>query len=404
MPIQPGSSARGRTLATDDGLRIGYNVPMARRKQKKDQIRTEFRRNYDLRARKKDFRHLEPDDESIAPDPTTERLTGRQQVSKKRTITGTAGGDENTGFAVELRDIDADCLTGRVIRVHGLSSRVRTPDGREFECATRGLLKSLATDLQNVVVTGDHVVIRPAGAEQGVILRVEPRRGVISRTSRQRRQILVANVDQVVIVASAAEPTLKPNLIDRLLVSCEATGLRPIICINKVDLVDPASLQPVVGVWGQMGYQVVLMSAARGWNVARLGSLLVGRDSVVTGQSGVGKSSLLNAIDPGLELKVGAVSDETEKGTHTTTFSRLVPLSGGGHIVDTPGIRQFQLWDVIPAEVGGCFRDIRPYVSDCQFPDCTHTHEHDCAVKAAVALFQIDVRRYESLCQIQSGE
>lgn len=374
---------------------------MAKRKRRKDQIRTEFRRNYDQPARRKtDWKHqATSDDDDQIPDPTSERLVGRQQVSKKRTVIGVSSESDAAGFDIELRDVDSDSIAGRVIKVHGLASTVRTIDGREFECATRGLLKSLATDLQNVVVTGDHVSIRAMDQNQGVILRVEPRRGVICRTSRKKKQVLVANVDQVVIVSSAAEPNLKPHLVDRFLVSCEATGVRPIICINKVDLVEKADLQPVCGVWAQLGYQVILMSAARGWNIDRLRSILVGRDSVVTGQSGVGKSSLLNAIEPGLDLKVSAVSEESEKGRHTTTFSHLIPLSGGGHIVDTPGIRQFQLWDVIPEEVAGYFRDIRPFVSDCAFPDCTHTHERDCAVKDAVATYQIDVRRYESYCQ-----
>jgi ribosome biogenesis GTPase len=378
---------------------------MAKRKKRKNQVRTEFRRNYDRPARQKDFRHhLDTADDDATPDPNSERLIGRQQISKKRTVIGVERDDESAGFAVELRDIDSSCLSGRVIKVHGLSSTVRTEDGREFECALRGLLKSLATDLQNVVVTGDHVVFRPSASEQGVILRVEPRRGIICRTSRKRRQILVANVDQVVILASAAEPDLKPHLVDRFLVSCEATGLRPIICVNKMDLVDPADLQPIFGVWGQLGYPIVPMSVKLGWNIDRLRSLLIGKDSVVSGQSGVGKSSLLNAIEPGLNLIVREVSEETEKGKHTTTFSQLIPLSGGGHIVDTPGIRQFQLWDVIPEEVAGYFRDIRPYVSDCAFPDCTHTHERDCAVKNAVAMFQVDLRRYESYCQTRAEE
>ncbi len=377
---------------------------MAKRKQKKTQIRTEFRKNYDQTTRKKDFRGQADETDDSTPDAQSERVSGKRSASKKRTITGVARENEAAGFAVELRDVDANCLSGRVMKVHGLSSTVRTADGREFECSTRGLLKSLATDLQNVVVTGDVVVIRPADDRQAVILLVEPRHGVICRTSRKRQQVLVANVDQVIIVASAAEPGLKPNLIDRYLVSVESTNLRPIICINKVDLVDPGELQSVVAVWGQMGYQVVLSSVTRHWNIDRLRDLLTGRNSVVSGQSGVGKSSLLNAIEPGLGLKVSPVSDESEKGRHTTTFSHLIPLSGGGYIVDTPGIRQFQLWDVIPAEVAGFFRDIRPYVSDCQFPDCTHTHEQNCAVKEAVAMFKLDVRRYESYCQIRSEE
>jgi ribosome biogenesis GTPase len=124
----------------------------------------------------------------------------------------------------------------------------------------------------------------------------------------------------------------------------------------------------------------------------------------VAGQSGVGKSSLLNAVDPGLQLRTSAVSAETQKGRHTTTTARLLPLSGGGYVVDTPGIRQFQLWDVIPAEVAGYFRDLRPYIDHCKFPNCSHTHESGCAVKDAVADGRLDLRRYESYCQLFAGE
>lgn len=125
---------------------------------------------------------------------------------------------------------------------------------------------------------------------------------------------------------------------------------------------------------------------------------------MVAGQSGVGKSSLLNAVDPELDLKVQTVSAENQKGRHTTTAARLIPLSFGGFVVDTPGIRQFQLWDVIPAEVAGLYRELRPYVSLCRFPNCTHTHEAECAVKDAVADGRVDARRYESYCYLFAGD
>jgi ribosome biogenesis GTPase len=214
----------------------------------------------------------------------------------------------------------------------------------------------------------------------------------------------VTNVDQLAIISSAAEPRLKPNLIDRLLVTAEKGGVRPLICINKIDLVDPASLQPLVGVYSQMGYEVLLLSAKSGFGIDRFARALADKESVVAGQSGVGKSSLLNAIDPDLGLAVRAVSADTQKGRHTTTTARLLPLPGGGYVVDTPGIRQFQLWDVIAEEVPGFFRDLRPYVSHCRYPDCTHTHEDDCAVKNAVADGRIDERRYDSYCHLLADE
>jgi ribosome biogenesis GTPase len=214
----------------------------------------------------------------------------------------------------------------------------------------------------------------------------------------------VANVDQLVIVGSAAEPYLKPNLIDRFLLTAEKNHVRPLICINKIDLIDAADLQPLVGVFAQLGYEVLLLSATTGFGVERLQRRLFGAASVICGQSGVGKSSLLNAVEPDLGLRVGEISEETQKGRHTTTAARLIPLVAGGYAVDTPGIRQFQLWDVIPEEVSGFYRDLRPFENLCAFPDCTHIHEADCAVKDAVADGQLDARRYESYCQLREGD
>ncbi len=236
--------------------------------------------------------------------------------------------------------------------------------------------------------------------DQAVIVRVEPRANAINRTSRNRQQIIASNVELGIIVGSAAQPTLKPNLIDRFLMSIERVDIQPIIVINKTDLVDTAELQPIVGVWGQLGYPVLLVSAVTGQGIDRLRALVAEKDSVVTGQSGVGKSSILNAIQEGLSLRVGRVSSENDKGRHTTTAAELIPLEIGGHIVDTPGIRQFQLWDIISEEVAGMFRDIRPFINLCRYPDCTHTHEEQCGVKDAVADGLVDLRRYESFCQI----
>jgi ribosome biogenesis GTPase len=373
--------------------------------KKKRKVRADFRKNREVRARDKNVAHDLEDAESPAIDaPRGERISGKGHISRKRTLAGGEIVEDDAGTMV-LPDVDRSvCRLGRVLRVQGLHSIVRDDGGREFSCATRRLLKTLATDQRHVVAAGDIVWFRPEGTDEGIIERVEPRHGIVSRTSRGRQHVLVANVDQLIIVTSAAEPRIKPNLIDRLLVTAEKAEIRPVICINKIDLIEPADLMPLVGVYAQLGYDVLLVSAATGQGVDQLRARLTGEESVVSGQSGVGKSSLLNAVEPGLDLRVQSVSGETQKGRHTTTTAELIPLSFGGYVVDTPGIRQFQLWDVIPEEVAGFFRDLRPYVSRCRFPDCTHTHEDDCAVKDAVADGWIDARRYESYVQIRSGD
>lgn len=373
---------------------------------KKKKIRTDFRKNRTARTRDtawtKRFEEGGGDDDSVRG----ERISGRGDLTRKRTVLvdDTAAAARDPGAAQSL-DVDAAlCVAGRVLSVQGLTSTVRADDGQLYQCATRRLLKTLSTDMRHVVAAGDRVMIRTAPGNEGIIERVEPRHGVLSRSSRRRQHVLVTNVDQLLIVGSAAEPYLKPNLIDRFLVTAEKNKIRPLVVINKVDLVDRAILMPTVGVFAQMGYRVLLVSARTGFGINRLRRAVAGKASAISGQSGVGKSSLLNAIEPGLNLRIAAVSDESHKGRHTTTTARLIPLAAGGFVVDTPGIRQFQLWDVAPEEVAGYFRDLRPLVSRCRFPNCTHTHEADCALKNAVADGWVDARRYESYCQLFTDE
>jgi ribosome biogenesis GTPase len=371
---------------------------MGRREKRK--IRTEFRKHHESRTRQRDLRR-EVAREGFEDETTQgERVTGKGKLTRKRTVIGDVTADEAAGFSVQLEIDESICRKGRVLCVYGLTSLVEAEDGQLYRCAVRRLLKTLSTDQRHIVAAGDRVWFRPERQGEGFVERVEPRRGLLCRTSKGRRHVIVANVDQLLIVTSAAEPALKPNLIDRFLVTAEKAKIRPVICINKVDLADPADLQPLAGVYGQMGYEVLLTSASTGCGIHRLRWLVQGRQSVLAGQSGVGKSSLLNAIDPALGLRVRAVSEENQKGRHTTTTARLIPLGAGGYIVDTPGIRQLELWDVIPEEVAGFFRDLRPFVNFCRYPDCTHMHEADCAVKDAVADGRLDARRYESYCQI----
>jgi ribosome biogenesis GTPase len=376
---------------------------------KKKKFRAEFRKNRAVRTRTTDWtrQYRQHGFENEAP-LQGERVSGKGDLVRRRTICGEQlEANEEPGFDVHL-DVDASvCRHGRVLSVFGLISMVEDQGGGLYQCATRRLLKTLATDQRHVVAAGDRVLFRPvenSDPKEGRIERVEPRHGCICRAVRGRQQILVANVDQLAIVSSAVEPRLTPHLIDRMLVTAEKGGARPLICVNKVDLVDPAGLQPLLGVYAQMGYEVLLVSAKSGFGVERLHRELAGRANVVVGQSGVGKSSLLNRIDPGFDLNVAPVSEENEKGKHTTSTARLLPLAGGGYVVDTPGVRQFQLWDVTAEEVAGFFRDLRPYVNLCRFPDCTHTHEDGCAVKDAVADGRLDERRYESYCHLFAGD
>jgi ribosome biogenesis GTPase len=236
-----------------------------------------------------------------------------------------------------------------------------------------------------------------------MIERVEPRRGVLTRASRRREHVVVANVDQLVIVMSLVQPDLKPHLIDRYIAVAQTGGLAPILCLNKADLTDPVSLQPLIGAYSQLGVPTVLTSARTGLGIGRLRELLRDRATVFSGQSGVGKTSLLNAVQPGLALRVKAVSGVNQKGRHTTTTAELIRLESGGWVVDTPGVRQLQLWDVRPGEVEGFFPEFRPFVPLCKFPDCTHTHEDGCAVKAAVARRLVPDRRYHSYLGLFHG-
>lgn len=369
---------------------------------KKKKVRVDLRKNRTRPPRPrgwtKGFQEHGFEEESTSAE---ERVRAKGELSRRRTIiqeesdTGTSQQD-----AVEMPAVDtATCIPGRVVRVHtSLTSIVETADGKQYRCVVRRLLKSLSTEERSVVTTGDRVWIRvadPASLE-GVIERVEPRQGVLTRASRRRKHVIVANVDQVAFVISLVNPDLKPHLIDRYLASAVQGELAPLIILNKADLTDPAKYQPLLGYYSQLGVPTLLTSATTGLGVDRLRARLRGRTTVFSGQSGVGKSSLLNAIQPGLALKVAEVSEVNAKGKHTTTTAELLTLDFGGWVVDTPGIRQFELWDLLPEEMEGYFAEFRPYVPLCEFPDCTHTHEDRCAIKRAVHRRQISASRYTS--------
>ncbi|HQX51918.1 MAG TPA: ribosome small subunit-dependent GTPase A [Planctomycetaceae bacterium] len=373
------------------------------RSQGGKKVRVDLRRNKQVRTRQQNLTNeLLGDQEAAADTRHSERVSGRGDLSRRRTLVGVTSEGSQL-----LRVVDEEGLRrGRVTSFIGLHIMVRDDaDQQEYACSVRGVLKSMARDSRNVVVTGDRVLFRQEGdARQAVIERVEPRHGLLSRGSQGREHILVANIDQVLIVGTAADPEFKPQLIDRFLVSAERLNIEPIICINKIDLVDPSTLLDHVRTYGKIGYNVILTCAVDGRGIDQLRHLLRNRQTAVSGQSGVGKSSLLNCVDTKLGLETADVGESTRKGTHTTRRARLVPLTFGGWVCDTPGIRQFELWDISLEEVDGYFIEFRPFITYCHFQDCTHIHESGCGVKEAVSQKLISETRYNSYLRLREDD
>lgn len=239
---------------------------------KKKKVRVELRKNRSKPPRRHNWtrgfqEHAFADDAT----PGDERVRAKGDLSRKRTIIQDENAEPAERDAVEMPAADlATCLPGRVLRVHGLQSVVETDDGRQFRCAVRRLLRTLSTDERSIVTTGDRVWFRPAPEDEGLIERVGPRHGLLTRASRGREHVLVANVDQVVIVMSLVEPELKPHLIDRYLVSAGQGDIAPIICLNKADLVDAVTYQPLIGLYSQLGISTLLTSATTGAGIDRL--------------------------------------------------------------------------------------------------------------------------------------
>lgn len=306
---------------------------------------------------------------------------------------------------------------GVVIRVHGGHYYV-LDEGREVDCSLRGRLKRERQDTKLVAI-GDEVLWTPVVGKEdvGIIEEVLPRRSVLSRTlppPRPRRvssraytppepeseQVIMANPDLVLVVFSLASPNPNPLMLDRYLVACEAVELPVVMVANKVDLVEDAEGDEVVALYRQVGYTVIPTSVVTGEGLQALHGALRGKLSVLTGPSGAGKSSLLNALWPELDLETAEVSLATDRGRHTTVVARLLTPEPDTYVADTPGLRQFRLWDIEPEQLEAFFPEFRPYLNECQFAPCTHTHEPGCAVRAAAEQDEIPPIRYESYCRM----
>jgi ribosome biogenesis GTPase / thiamine phosphate phosphatase len=299
-----------------------------------------------------------------------------------------------------------DILEGLVIIVQSGFFTVDT--GQEtFVCRLRGRLKR-GPRTGDIVAVGDRVKISPLEKGRGMIEEIEPRQRMITRMAPTPRgeyqQIIIANPDQAIFVYAIANPEPRLGMLDRFLITAEKEGLPATIVANKIDLMDIQEAQQIFGHYEPLGYPVIYTSVKQSIGLDKLKDKMRGKISLLAGPSGVGKSSLLNAIQPGLGLAVREVSQATRKGRHTTVVRQLFRLEYGGYVADTPGLKALALWDIEPEELDGYFPELRELVSECQFNDCTHLHEPGCAVKEALEDGRIHPERYRSYQRIRLGE
>ena len=299
---------------------------------------------------------------------------------------------------------------GLVLRARSGFYTIATDDGDLVEARLRGRVKK-DRQTSDLAVIGDRVVVERLADGTGAIASVEPR---VRRFSRRqpgprgswREDVIVANPDLVAIVFSTDRPPPNPRLIDRFLVVAEYNEVPALLVANKVDL-DADAARATFGPYQRIGYDVLFTSAKAGIGIEELRERLAGRLSIVTGPSGVGKSTLLNALQPGLQLATGEVSSAEEgKGKHTTTHAELLPLEGpdGGYVADTPGIRELGLWEIPQSELAWCFPEFRDHLGGCAFNDCSHLHEPRCGLRAAVGSGQVSEERYDSYRRMLTGD
>lgn len=290
---------------------------------------------------------------------------------------------------------------GIVVKSTGSWYIVRMDGGETVECRIRGRFRIEGIRTTNPVAVGDCVVVE-TGAEGGVITGIEPRKNYIIRKSTnlsKESHILAANVDQALLVVTVNHPVTSTVFIDRFLASTEAYNIPTVMVFNKVDLYDEedqALLGGLMAIYRKVGYTCLGVSAVRDEGVDAVRELLKGKVTVLSGLSGVGKSTLINRVEPGLDLKTAMISDAHDSGKHTTTFAEMFSLTGGGSIIDTPGVRSFGVVDMKKEEISHFFPEIFACAGECRFYNCTHTHEPGCAVLEAVEAGEVSESRYAS--------
>ena len=292
-------------------------------------------------------------------------------------------------------------FTATVVRATGSWYDV-LHDGAMLRCRIRGKLRLKGVRSTNPVVVGDEAVCEADGGDC-VIVDIVPRRNyVIRRASNLSKEshIIAANVDQALLMVTLRSPETPKEFADRFLVTCEAYKVPAAILLSKIDLQDAEAVAEFRAVYEGAGYRVLEVSAKEGRGVEEVRKLLAGRTTLVSGNSGVGKSTLIQTIDPSLDIRTGEISDSHHKGRHTTTFSTMYPLAKGGAVIDTPGIKGFGLLDIDDAELWHYFPEMMRVAPGCRFYNCTHTHEPGCAVVEAVKAGEIAWSRYESYLKI----
>ncbi|MBQ3536550.1 MAG: ribosome small subunit-dependent GTPase A [Alistipes sp.] len=302
----------------------------------------------------------------------------------------------------------AENILGLVLKSTGSWYEVLA-DGVRYQCRIRGKLRLKGVRSTNPVVVGDWV--RFESDEQGgyVISAIEPRRNyIIRRASNLSKEshIIASNIDQALLVVTLFSPETAMEFVDRFLVTCEAYKVPVTILLAKIDLArqHPEAVEEFYSIYEKAGYRIIEISATEGEGVDEVRELLHGKTTLLSGNSGVGKSTLVAAVEPGLDIKTGEISQSHHKGKHTTTFSTMYPLAEGGYIIDTPGIKGFGLIDIDDAELAHYFPEMMRYLPDCRFYNCSHTHEPGCAVVEAVKRGEIAYPRYESYLKIMDED
>jgi ribosome biogenesis GTPase len=294
-------------------------------------------------------------------------------------------------------------LRGIVTQIRGREIIVQTEKG-SFICTLRGALKKEKNLMKTAVIVGDRVFLEEQSADTAAIAAIEERSKTLSRAdhlSQKKEQLLAANVDLVCITTSVVDPPLRPSIIDRYLIAAEKGGLTPILIINKIDLLTPENhkeheeLASSEAIYRSLGIPVIKTSTATGQGLEELLNVMKDKISVFSGQSGSGKSSLINATC-GLDLKVGKTVHRYKKGAHTTSFAQLLPLPCGGFVVDTPGIKSFGVWALNKDELKNYFHEIQEAGANCLFTDCLHKNETGCAIPDAIAQGKVSQKRFDS--------